>query len=392
MTTSTTAPTAAQPRSIDEARVQRLAETIEREIERGDYDGIALKVSIDDELAIDITTGYSDRDEGERIDETTVSSTFSTGKQFLASVVLSYVERGLIDLTAPVAEVLPEFGRRGKDRVTPFHLLTHTSGVTSQTPPLPPEQLISNRAVFEYVCGERLESRPGERPTYSYIAGHAVLAELLLEVDGRTRGLTQLLDEELFAPAGMPDTSLGGRPDLIERMAPIVARFTEPGVFTADAINSINLMFGLPGVEMPAAGYLTTSNDLHRFTRMLCRGGEIDGFRLLSPAMIQWCSKDYTGLRSNGLFDYALETRSWTPFPSAGGVGFLLRGTGPTHGPFSTFASPNSIGGWGAGSTCIWADLEQGIAFSLVSTGVMTEDRHVERCRRLGDMALAAIC
>lgn len=377
--------------SVDPSRVKRIVEAIDRDIDALAYDGVALKLSAGDDLVIDIERGYANRAAGARVDETTVFATMSTGKQFLSALFLSYVERGLLSLTAPVAEVLPEFRSRGKDRVTPFHLLTHTSGVMASAPPLPPNELISNRAVFDYVCKERLESQPGERITYSFIAAHAVLAELLLEVDGRRRSLTQLMHEELFQPASMSSTALGGRPDLAARMAPIVARFEEPGIFPAESINALNMLYSFEGVEMPAATYLTTSRDLHRFADMLRRGGEIDDFRLLSPAMLDWCSRCYTGNLSNGLMDYALETRDWTAFPVGTGVGFILRGDKPTHGPFSTFASPRTFGGWGAGSTCFWVDAERDMAFSLLSAGVMADDRHIERTRRLGDMALAAI-
>lgn len=377
--------------SIDQARVKRLAETIDRDIGALAYDGVALKVSVGDELVIDVQCGYANRAAAVPLDETTVFATMSTGKQFLATVFLSYVERGLLSLTTPVADVLPEFGQRGKGRVTPFHLLTHTSGVMALFPPVASTDLVSNRAVFEYICKERLESQPGERITYSLIAGHAILAELLLEVDGRHRSLTQLMDEELFQPAGMTSTSLGGRADLAARMAPIVARFEEPGLFEPAAIDAINMFYTLEGVEIPAAVYLSTSHDLHRFANMLRRGGEIDGFRLLSPAMLDWCSRDYTGGLSNGLLDYANETRNWTSFPVGTGVGFILRGDKPTHGPFSMFASSRSFGGWGAGSTCFWVDAQRDLAFSMLTTGVMSDDRHVERTRRLGDMALAAM-
>jgi CubicO group peptidase (beta-lactamase class C family) len=251
---------------------------------------------------------------------------------------------------------------------------------------------VTNRAVFDYICKERLESQPGERITYSMIAGHAVLAELLLEVDGRHRSLTQLMDEELFQPAGMTSSSLGGRADLAARMAPIVARYEKPGIFQPDLINSLNMLYTTEGSEIPSAVYLTSSHDLHRFANMLRRGGEIDDFRLLSPAMLDWCSRDHTGgVPSNGLLDYANETRNWTSYPHGSGVGFILRGDKPTHGPVSTFASPRSFGGWGAGSTCFWVDPQRDVAFSLLMAGIMPDDRHIERTCSFGDMALAAM-
>lgn len=367
-------------------------DVIDRDINAVTYDGAALKVSVGDQLVIDIERGYANRADGKALDESTCFASMSTGKNFLATLFLSYVERGLVNMTTPVAELLPEFGQRGKGRVTPFHLLTNTGGVTALMPPLPPSELGSNRAVYEYVCGERLESQPGERINYSMMAGHAVLAEMLLEVDGRRRSLSQFMHEELFQPLGMSSTSLGGRPDLAARMAPIVARFNEPGIFHPEMINGINLFYQTEGTEIPAAGYLTSSHDLHRFANMLRRGGEIDGFRLLSPAMMNWCTRDNTGLLSDGLFAYAVETRNWTACPHGHATGFVIRGDGLTHGPFPLLASKSTFGGWGAGSTSFWVDPERDIALSVMMAGIMADDRHIEKISTLGNMVLAAMC
>ena len=45
--------------------------------------------------------------------------------------MLNRIERGALRLTMPVSELIPEFGHRGTERVTLFHLLTHTSGIVS---------------------------------------------------------------------------------------------------------------------------------------------------------------------------------------------------------------------------------------------------------------------
>ena len=87
--------------SIDEGRVRRLAEAIDCDIESRAYDGLALKVSIGDELVIDIQRGFADRGAGVAVNAATVFATMSTGKQFLTTLFLSYVERGLLSLTAP---------------------------------------------------------------------------------------------------------------------------------------------------------------------------------------------------------------------------------------------------------------------------------------------------
>ncbi|NMO16975.1 hypothetical protein HPC49_12255 [Pyxidicoccus fallax] len=54
-------------------------------------------------------------------------------------------------------------------------------------------------------------------------------------------------------------------------------------------------------------------------------------------------------------------------------------------------ASPNTFGGWGAGSTCFWIDPERELTFSFLSTGLMEDSHHIERLSRLSDMVLAAV-
>lgn len=124
---------------------------------------------------------------------------------------------------------------------------------------------------------------------------------------------------------------------------------------------------------------------------MLRRGGELDGHRLLSPAMLDFATRNYTGDLPNSLMTYAVGLRHWDPWPGAIGIGFFVRGEGVVPGPIGNLASPRSYGGWGAGSTCFWIDPARGLSFVLLTTGLMEESRHIERAGRLSDMALAAL-
>lgn len=90
---------------------------------------MALCVKRAGRTVLDEHRGFADRDAGRALAADDVFATMSSGKQFFSTVFLSYAERGLIDLMVPVAEVLPQFGRRAKDTITPHHLLTHTSGI-----------------------------------------------------------------------------------------------------------------------------------------------------------------------------------------------------------------------------------------------------------------------
>src|SRR3546814_19254323 len=73
---------------------------------------------------------------------------------------------------------------------------------------------------------------------------------------------------------------------------------------------------------------LTTISDLHRFAEMLRRGGEIDGVRLLSPAMIRFAARHWIGDRPNMVWDPILSERGWSRFPDNIGLGFRVRGEG----------------------------------------------------------------
>jgi CubicO group peptidase (beta-lactamase class C family) len=58
----------------------------------------------------------------------------SLTKQMTAVRVLMDVEKGKFDLTTPIKDVIPEFGIKGKQNINVWHILTHTSGLNTETP------------------------------------------------------------------------------------------------------------------------------------------------------------------------------------------------------------------------------------------------------------------
>jgi len=129
--------------------------------------------------------------------------TFSSGKQFTAVSVLQYIEKGLLQLHQPVAEVIPEFAANGKRRITLAQLLTHTSGIASMPPPMPPENMGNLQAFVAAMCQTPPESVPGSRVRYSITPGHAVMAEMVRRVDGGSRAFREIVKEEIFEPLRM---------------------------------------------------------------------------------------------------------------------------------------------------------------------------------------------
>ncbi|MSR15772.1 MAG: class A beta-lactamase-related serine hydrolase [Gammaproteobacteria bacterium] len=376
---------------FDASRLQRVKHRIETDIAADLYDGAALIVARRGEVALRIVTGFADRASGRHLAADAVFVSFSVGKQFTNALVLNRIERGDLHLAQQVGDILPAFRSRGLREITLFQLLTHTSGILSAIPSVPVETLISIERLADYIGQQRPEAAPGTKVNYSIIAAHSVMAHMVRTVDGGKRSFTQILREDLFEPLGMHDTCLGTRPELLNRLCPIVAKYTEPGMFYPADVTGIGHVLMLDGAEIPAGGYLTTIDDLHRFAQMLARGGELDGTRILSPRTLRYCAQNHTGAKPNELFSYTRDTRGWSPYPANIGIGFFVRGHGVQPGPMSNLSSPTTFCGWGAGSTCFWVDPAEDLSFSFLSSGLLEETYHMERLQRLADLVVTSL-
>lgn len=377
---------------FDARRLARVQEAVRADIDAGRCHGVRMRVARRGEVVLDLTAGYAERATNKPLRPDSVFATMSIAKQFTNVLALSLVERGLLKLHAPVAELIPEFATLSKEKVNLFHLLTHTSGVMSAIPPVPPEVLMNIEKLVEYACAQPLESRPGERVNYSILLGHSIIAALCLRAAGGGRSYAQMLEDEVFAPLGMKDTSLGPRPDLLERLCPVKVAYKDlPALIPPAAVEGIGALLAMPGCEIPGGGCISTAADIHRFAEMLRRGGALDGARVLSPAMLDFCLRNYTGTARNILFDIWGRERGWIEYPAYIGCGFFLRGEGNLPAFFSPMNSPRTFGGFGAGSTGFTVDPERDLSFTFLSTGLMEDSYHFERIGVMQGLVLAAI-
>jgi CubicO group peptidase (beta-lactamase class C family) len=142
-------------------------------------------------------------------------------------------------------------------------------------------------------------------------------------------------------------------------------------------------------LSRPSGGSI---DDLHRFAEMLRRGGELDGARVLSPAMIEFCARNHTGEMRNVYFDPTFGTRNWLTYPASIGVGFFVRGEGNLPGHhFSVMNSPQTFGGFGAGASGFSIDPQRDLTLALLSTGLMEDSYHLERMSTMATLVLAAM-
>ena len=140
----------------------------------------------------------------------------------------------------------------------------------------------------------------------------------------------------------------------------------------------------------PRRGCLTTIQDLHRFAEMLRRRGELDGARILSPAMIDFCTRNHTGTLHSILFDVFAGYRHWEFYPANIGVGFFVRARGTSPGLFGVL-NRRTFGGFDAGSTGFTVDPERELSLAFLSAGLMEDSYHFERMGALADLVVSSI-
>jgi CubicO group peptidase (beta-lactamase class C family) len=368
-----------------------LRTAIERDVAAGLYDGAVTIVAVGGTIVFDQAIGFADRASETPMRGDSVFPIFSVSKSISAVAMLQRVERGLVRLNTPVADIIPAFGRRGKQRVTVGQLLCHSGGLPASFPAVPPEKIGDLDAVVAAICDVGLEAVPGEEVSYSPIMAHAVLAQCVRVVEGGDRRFRDIVQRDILTPLGMTETALGMTPALAARAVTPRVSDPSPGMFDAAALVWLahEILDPAKDVEIPAGGFVSTAADIHRFADALRLGGTLDGQRVLSPAMLAFATSNHTGSLPNDLWNYARELKGWPLFPANLGLGFFLRGEGMIPTYCGHLASPRAYGAMGAGTTNYWVDPARDMTMVCLTTGFVEEANSAIRFQRLSDVAIA---
>ncbi|HTY93589.1 MAG TPA: serine hydrolase domain-containing protein [Steroidobacteraceae bacterium] len=376
---------------LSASRLQYLKDVIEQDIARGLYRGASLVVARHGRIGLQVALGTHRSDDPRPLTTQSVFSLLSVTKALTNVLVLRAIERGQFSLQTKVASVIPEFAGGQRDRVTLFHLLTHTAGLPSVFMPVPGMYIDRLDEVIAAICSKvQSIEEPGRSVNYSPMANHALMGEMLRRTDPQRRSYRQIVNDELLQPLKMHDTSVGLRPDL--RARHVRLEFQQD--FPVQHLGHSNLgphgAFEEELAEMPWVGVASTAPDMHRLAEMLRRGGELDGARILGPAVIDLATRVHTGEKPNELYRSLALARGWEPYPAYLGLGFSLRGDQPCPHQFGNLSSPRTFGNHGAGSTLFWVDPKLDMTFVCLTSGVMDEGDNIVRFQRLSDLALAA--
>src|SRR6266545_6136094 len=106
-----------------------VADAFRANLEQGRELGAACCVYHEGRPVVDLWGGVADRRSGRPWERDTVATVFSTTKGATAICAHMLVERGLLDLDAPVISYWPEYRAQGKEQTRVRWLLAHQAGV-----------------------------------------------------------------------------------------------------------------------------------------------------------------------------------------------------------------------------------------------------------------------
>jgi CubicO group peptidase (beta-lactamase class C family) len=287
--------------------------------------------------------------------------------------------------------VIPEFSGGYRQNITVFDLLTHASGLPSVFTPKAGMEIDRLPLVIEAICQNiHALCQPGERVDYSPLVHHALMGEMVRRVDPKGRSYRDIVHEEIFGPLKMTSSAIG-RPDRLKDRH-VIPNFgpNSPTQHLSSRVPGTNGAFEDAEAEMPWVGAVCSTPDLWRFAEMLRRGGELDGARILSPAIIELATRNWTGDKPNELYRGIATRAGWRAYPAYMGLGFALRGPGIHHAIYGTLCSPETYGNYGAGSALFWVDPVREVTFAFLSAGVMGQAENIVRFQRVCDVITSA--
>ncbi len=261
------------------------------------------------------------------VDEGTLFQFGSTAKTFTATAVMRLMERGDLDLDAPVRRYLPEFALRDEDvarEVTVLHLLNHTAGWEGD---LSDDTGDGDDALARYVALMKdIKQVTPLGATVSYNnASLSVAGRIIEKITGKT--YEAAMRDLVLAPLAMDDTLFRMTEIMMRRFA-VGHNQDEDGTITQPR------MWAIPRGNAPAGGMSANAADQIGWARFhLGDGTAPDGTRLLSTESLARMQQPTVSMPGSALGDHV--GISWL-LRDVGGVRLVAHG-GTTVGQHSEF-------------------------------------------------------
>jgi CubicO group peptidase (beta-lactamase class C family) len=248
---------------------------IERLVAEGEVPSIAVAVARDGEIVWEEGFGLADREKNIPATEHTAYPLASISKPLTATGLMILVERGLVNLDAPVNDYLSEVKLQARvgdaAGATVRRVTSHTAGLPLHSqhfyddePHRPPPM---DETIHRY---GNLVTAPGERYQYSNL-GYGLLGHVISRVSGKN--YADFMREEVFVPLGMEHTSVHVGPGLEEGQA---VKYTPDGLVVPPCDSDS------PG----AAAIYSGAHDLVRFAMFHLKNHLLDQRAIITESAV----------------------------------------------------------------------------------------------------------
>jgi CubicO group peptidase (beta-lactamase class C family) len=361
-----------EPHGTHDPRFASVHDALRRNLASGAELGASLVVDIDGEVVLDLWGGFRDEARTTPWDRDTITTVWSTTKTVVSLAALMLVDRGELDVHAPVARYWPEFAANGKEHVEVRHLLSHTSGVSGLEQPAALEDLYDWDKTTARLAEQAPWWAPGTASGYHATNFGHLAGEVIRRVSGKT--VKQFVAEEIAGPLDA-DFRIGAAEADWPRIAPIVppppAQFDpEPGSVMARTLSGPAVDAAVANTaawrhaDIGAVNGHGNARSVARMLSALALGGTVGGVRLLGPDTIDLVFAEQANGTDLGL-----------GIPLRWGIGYAL--PRPDAVPWVPDGKVCFWGGWG-GSVII-TDLDRRLTISYVmnkmAPGIIGSDR-----------------
>jgi CubicO group peptidase (beta-lactamase class C family) len=355
-------------------RFAPLRAVLEEQVGSGEDLGASVAVTLAGVPVVDLWGGWADVGHATPWAEDTITNVWSTTKTMTALSALVLVDRGQLDVYAPVAGYWPEFAANGKEGIEVRHLLSHASGLAGWEAPFAMEDLYDWDRSTSLLAAQAPWWEPGTASGYhAQTYGHLV-GEVVRRITGRPLGV--FFAEEVAGPLGA-DFHIGLDPSQFHRVSDIVP----PPPLEIDpnaTVSPVALKVGngprmdarvantegWRRADIGAANGHGNARSVARIQSVVANGGEVDGVRLLSPETIELIFDE----QSNGV-DLVFGR------PTRWGIGYALTPVeGSPHIPEGRICFWQ---GWGGSQIIVDLDRRMTVAYMMnkMSNGALGSAR-----------------
>lgn len=222
-------------------------------LEKYNIPGLSAGIAKNGKIIWTGVAGHKDIDHQQQVDSTTIFRTASISKAITATAIFQLVEKGKLDLNAPIQQYLPDYPTSKKGTITILHLLSHTSGISHYKgnenrhfihyPNLnAATQLFENR---------RLLNKPGKKYRYTSY-GYTILGAIIEKVTGQSFG--EYLHQHIFKIVGMQTARLDNRKEKDINQAELYQ--LKEGQIIKEVSNDLSLIYPAGGINMSATDLL----------------------------------------------------------------------------------------------------------------------------------------